>query len=122
MEMKEQPYSFFHRLSCAWKGVRHAALHERHLKIHLIGLVLVVVAGSFTGLSTWEWVAIFGISALVLGLELVNAALEETLDLLHPDHHPSAGLAKDMAAGAVLVAAFMAIVIAALIFIPHWTG
>ncbi len=118
--MTPHPYSFIHRLKCAWHGICQAAIHERHFKVHLILFILVVFAGCLTGLASWEWVAIFGVSGLVLALELVNAALEQTLDHIHPAQHPSVGLAKDMAAGAVLVAAGMAILIALFIFIPHW--
>ncbi|MCF8238822.1 MAG: diacylglycerol kinase family protein [Saprospiraceae bacterium] len=118
--MNSPPYTFIHRLKCACHGIGQAVLHERHFRVHFVLFVLVILAGWLTGLSTWEWVAICGISGLVMGLELVNAALEQTLDLLHPDQHPRVGMAKDMAAGAVLIAACFAILIAIFIFIPHW--
>lgn len=120
--MNGQPYTFWNRLACAWAGIVQALRSERHMKVHLAALILVVVAGWWFGLDRLEWIAILLVSGLVISMELINSALEESLDHLHPDLHPAIGRAKDMASGAVLVAAIIALGIAALIFLPRMFG
>lgn len=112
-----RPYSFLHRLGCAWRGLRTVA-SERHMRFHLAALTGVVAAGWWMNLAGWEWAAILLVSALVISLEVVNSAMERLIDHLHPGEHPEVGLAKDMLAGAVLVAALCAVFVAALVFLP----
>lgn len=124
--MTAPSYSFWHRLGCAWRGCRVAFREERHVRVHLLVLALVGTAGLWVGLTPGEWVAICGVSGLVIALELVNAALERTIDLLHPEHHPLAGQVKDIGAGAVLVAAIAAVLTGCGVFGPYlvraWLG
>lgn len=120
--MKPIPYSFFHRLGCAWNGIRNAWQTERHFRIHVIIFMVVLFAGLMTDLAPWEWVAILMVSALVISLELINAAFEKTLDHLHPGHHEMIGQAKDIAAGAVLVSVIFSVLIGMWIFLPKWIG
>lgn len=120
--MNRPPYSFRNRLACAWAGIIQAWRSERHMKVHLAALILVVGAGWWFALDRLEWIAILLVSGLVISLELINSALEETLDHLHPDLHPAIGRAKDMASGAVLVAAIIALGVAGLIFLARMFG
>lgn len=97
-------HSFRRRLGYAAAGIARTARQEKSFRTQL------VLAAGAAGATLWlrpaaVWVALVVLaSALVLALELVNAALEAALDRLHPDHHPLVGAAKDAAAGAVLVA------------------
>lgn len=118
--MKPIPYSFLHRLRCAWKGIMCACRSERHLRVHLLVFIGVVCASWITVLSPWEWVAILMVSALVISLELMNAAFEKALDHLHPGHHEMIGQAKDIAAGAVLVSVIFSVLVGMWIFLPKW--
>ena len=120
--MNRPPYTFWNRLACSWSGVVQGCRSVRHMRVHLVTLVLVLIAGWWFGLDRLEWVAILLVSGLVISMELLNSALEESLDRLHPDLHPAIGRAKDMASGAVLVAAIIALSIAALIFLPRMFG
>jgi len=104
----------------AMRGVWQLFSQETHAQIHLLATVLVLVAGFITGLQRWEWVALIVCIALVVALEGMNTALEALADALHPGHHPMVGKAKDVAAGAVLVCALAAVVVACLVFLPHW--
>ncbi len=115
----KRPYSFSHRLACAGRGFLLVLQGERHMKVHLVAFAFVLAAGFYFRLSPWEWVCLLGVSVLVLTLEMVNAALEHTLDLLHPGEHPTVGAAKDIMAGAVLVAVCLALVVGAILFLPH---
>lgn len=114
-----RPYSFLHRLGCAWRGIRMALGSERHLRVHLAALALVALAGLYFRITSLEWALVLLISALVIALELANAALERTLDRLHPGEHPMIGAAKDIMAGAVLVAALAAVIVGLLVFLPY---
>jgi diacylglycerol kinase len=75
--------------------------------------------GVYVGLSAVELAAIFFAVVVVFVAEITNTAIEKTLDLVEPGHHPQVGLVKDMAAGAVLVAAAAAVAIGVVIFTPY---
>ncbi|MGB0560627.1 MAG: diacylglycerol kinase family protein [Spirulinaceae cyanobacterium] len=103
----------------AWAGVYYAFRTQRNFRIHT-AIALVAVALSFgLQISTVE-MAIVGLTcALVMVLELVNTAIESVVDLtVQKQYHELAKIAKDCAAGAVLVAAIAAVFIASLILIP----
>ena len=78
------------------------------MKIHCIMAVLVVIAGIILKLSPVEWCICLGLFGLVMALELVNTAVESVVDLVTSEYKPLAKIAKDTAAGAVLIAAIMA--------------
>ena len=100
---------FRYRLSFALDGLKHAFRSERSFRTHVgfAALALVALIVLRPGLVWWALVGF--VAALVLCAELVNSALEELVDLLHPDTHERIKAIKDMAAGAVLIAAFAAI-------------
>lgn len=80
--------------------------------------VLVSIAGFYFNISATEWMfQIFAIG-LVMSTEGVNTAIEKTADFIHPDFHNKIGFIKDIAAGAVCFAAFAAMAIGAIIYIP----
>jgi diacylglycerol kinase len=78
----------------------------------------VCIAGYFFKISTSEWLAVILCFIAVITLEAMNSAIEYVVDLASPEFHPLAKKAKDMAAGAVLLAAIGTVVIAAIIFLP----
>ena len=88
--------------------------------IHLLAIIVVTIAGFYFGLERSGWVAVVLCFGLVLALEAVNSAIEYVVDLASPERHPLAGKAKDMAAGAVLIGAIAAVVVAGIIFWPYF--
>jgi diacylglycerol kinase len=88
------------------------------MRIHVAIAVVVIGASVALRPSRTAEVAIVLAVALVLGLELVNTAIEALVDLVSPEHHPLARAAKDAAAGAVLVGAAGALVVGVLVFWP----
>lgn len=102
----------------AFKGIGRTIRDERNIKIHLLATVLVVAFGFFLHISIAEWMICLILFGLVISLELVNTAIEATVDLVTEERKPLAGKAKDAAAGAVLVSAIMAAVIGCIIFLP----
>ena len=103
----------------AFKGIFLFFKEEAHAKIHLIIFLIVLFAGIYFELSGVEWVIILIASALVFSTEMLNSALERTIDYLHPEQHESIGKAKDIAAGAVLIAAIFAVAIGVVVFWPY---
>jgi len=101
--------NFRHRLSFALAGWRYAFRNERSFRTHIVyaGLALAMLI-VFRPPLVW-WALIGFVAALVLCIELVNSAIEELADLVHPDVHDRIKAVKDMAAGAVLVAACAAL-------------
>lgn len=109
---------FLNSFRFALAGIRTLLRTERNFGIHAFALLLVIAAGLFFQLKTWEWAMIILISVLVMALEAINTALEKLCDLVQPDRHPIIKQVKDMAAAGVLIAAIAAVVIALLIFVP----
>lgn len=102
----------------AFEGIFSGIRNERNMKIHCLAAVCVVIAGMVFQISVNEWCICLVLFGLILSLELVNTAVEAVVDLVTEDKKPLAKLAKDTAAGAVLIAAMMAVLAGGLIFIP----
>lgn len=106
----------------AGRGVRTVFRTEWNFRIHFVIAALVVIAGLFFHISSGEWIAVVLSAGLVLLAELFNTALEYLADAVHPEADRGVGMAKDAAAGAVLVAAIAAACTGAIIFFPKaWT-
>jgi len=99
-------------------GLVHLFRTERHAQVHVAITVGVIVAGCILKISPTEWMFICTAIAVVLGAEAFNTAIEKLCDVVHPDKHKQIGLVKDMAAGAVLLCAGIAVIIGCIIFIP----
>ena len=99
----------------ALRGVRFM-LAERNCQVLAAATVAVVAAGVYFRLAALEWCAVIGAATLVWVAEGLNSALERLVDLASPGLHPLAGKAKDIAAGAVLLAVLGAVSIGVIIF------
>ena len=102
----------------AFQGIFTCICKERNMKIHCMVAALVVIAGLILGISVTEWCICLGLFGMVMALELVNTAVEAVVDLVTEERHPLAKIAKDTAAGAVLIAAIMAAIVGLIIFVP----
>lgn len=103
----------------AFKGLWTLVRTQPNARIHLVASAIVIGAGFFLGVSRNEWLWLTVAMGSVWVTEAMNTALEFITDLVSPEYHPLAGHTKDVAAGAVLLAAFMAIIIACLVFGPY---
>ena len=112
--MGDRLLSFSH----AFRGIFYVIRSQHNFRIHLFFAVLVVLAGFLFSISVSEWLILMLTIALVLSLEMINSAIECLVDLVTKEYHPIAGKVKDIAAGAVLVAAIISIIIGLIIFIP----
>lgn len=116
MDRRKLLQSFAYAIS----GIGYAFSTQRNMKIHGLAIILVVVAGFIAGVSRMEG-AILSIAVfMVLAAETINTAVEKTVDMITADYHPLAKLAKNLAAGAVLLTAINALIIAGLIFGPYF--
>ncbi|MDN4607051.1 diacylglycerol kinase family protein [Sporosarcina highlanderae] len=113
-------HPFFKSFHYALKGIQHGFSAERNMKFHCIAALGVIFGGVLTGLSKLEWLTIIILIGGMIALELMNTAIERTVDLVTDDFHPLAKQAKDLASGAVLVFAICSAIIAMIIFIPKW--
>lgn len=107
--------SFVH----AWDGVVYAVRTQRNARVHLAAAVCALALGVLLHLSPVEFALIFLAVMAVLVAELFNTVVEAIVDLVTSEYHPLARVAKDVAAGAVLVCAMFAVVIGLLVFGPH---
>lgn len=110
-------HNLFKSFLFAFKGVA-LILQERNLIIHLVCGALAIALGFIFKIEEHEWLAIIICMSAVLCLEIINTAIEKTIDLLHPQIHPKAGAIKDLAAAAVLIAAITAIIVGLMVFVP----
>ena len=87
----------------AIQGIKSALKTEQNLKIHFVVTVLAIILGVVLKINFTEWAICFLLFGFVITAELLNTAIEVTVDLAMPERNEKAKLAKDIAAGAVLV-------------------
>ncbi len=102
----------------AFTGIATLVRTQVNAKVHLVCAVLVIGAGCFFSISFVEWCLVVIAIGFVLAAEAFNTAIEFLTDLVSPEYHELAGKTKDLAAGAVLIAAVTAIAIGLFIFLP----
>lgn len=100
-------------------GIIYALARERNMRIHLLAACAAVALGVWLGLSPTEWGLLALTITLVMVVEMINTAVEKTVDIITGEYHPLAKAAKNVAAGAVLLTAINALVMAYIIFVPH---
>ncbi len=103
----------------AWEGLCYAFQTQRNMRIHTVFAVLALLAAYALGLNTGELAILLLTIFLVMGAELFNTAIETTVDLCTSEYNYLARRAKNVAAAAVLVSAFMAVLIGCFLFGPH---
>lgn len=99
-------------------GIRRMLADEPNARLHLVASVAVVGLGLWLDVDRGGWAALVLAMALVWSVEATNTAIEYLADALHPELHPGVGTAKDVAAGAVLLAAGGAAVVGLIVLGP----
>lgn len=115
---KEKKDPLYQSFGYAFQGIFTCVRKERNMKIHCVATVFVVIAGVILKISAIEWCICLALFGLVMALEHVNTAVEAVVDMVTEEYHPLAKVAKDTAAGAVLIAAIMAAIAGCIIFLP----
>jgi diacylglycerol kinase len=101
----------------AFEGIRTTFKDEQNFKIHTTISVIVILIAVALDFSNLRMIILLMVIGIVLALELVNTAVEKTVNLITHEVHPLAKQAKDAAAGAVLVFSIFAVIIGILLFI-----
>ena len=101
----------------AFCGLIFCVRSERNFRIHLCCATAAYGAGALFGFSRFEYLVLTIMCALVIMLEMVNTAVEKTVDLASPDYSETARIAKDVVAGSVLVTAISSIIVGGILFI-----
>ncbi len=102
----------------AFRGMYVVCKTTRHLFIHIMATLLVIIFGFYFQVSPFEWIALIFAIGFVLVSETFNTAIEIDIDLTSPEYHPFAKDTKDVAAAAVLLSVFVAIIVGLIIFVP----
>lgn len=102
----------------AFEGIFTGIKEEQNMKVHITIMILVIISGIMLKISKIEWIICIILFGLVISMELINTAIENTVDLITKEKNEKAKIAKDIAAGAVLVSAIASAIIGLIIFVP----
>ncbi len=106
-----KPSGWLESVNCAIEGILWVARSQRHMRYHFVAAVAVLLLALYFHISTLEFILLTFAVTLVLFAEIINTAVEVVVDMVSPQYHPLAKRAKDVAAGAVLMASVGAVVI-----------
>lgn len=112
------PHTRWDSFRFAFNGINQFCRQEAHACLYLVATILVGLAACYFHVTRSEITVLVLATGFVWFAEMINTAIERIVDMISPGYHPQAGLIKDIAAGAVLVAAFVAFITGLLVFIP----
>lgn len=121
LKEKSSKFSWRARLKSfvyATRGIIDFFKKEHNAQIHLAITILVIILSVFLRLNKSETIAVVFSIALVWITEMVNTAIEKTMDFISLKRQPQIRVIKDLSAGAVLIAAIAAVIVGCIIFIP----
>lgn len=110
--------NFLRSFKYALEGIFTGLKEEQNMKIHIAIMILVIIFGILLKISKIEWIICIALFGLVISMELINTAIENAVDLITKEKNEQAKIAKDVAAGAVLVSAIASAIIGLIIFVP----
>jgi diacylglycerol kinase (ATP) len=113
-----KPTRWTDKANLAIEGIIYSVRTQRHMRYHLLVALAALLVSLFVNISRTEFIVLSMAIILVLVTEMLNTALEVTIDMISEEFHPKAKIAKDIAAGVVLVASIGALVLAYLILYP----
>ena len=119
LETKKRPHSLLGSFNYAIEGVIHVLRRERNMRVHFLLATVILVLAFAYDVTRVELMALLIAISFVLIAEMINTAVEEMIDLSTKGYDPRAKIAKDVAAGAVLVASVVAATIGYLVFIDR---
>ena len=110
--------NFIEACNNAVNGIIYAATTQRNIKIQLVLAVIIMVLCLFYGLDTTEFLCLVFAVFMVIFAEMINTAIETTVDIAMPNKNELAKRAKDIAASSVLILAIISAIIGLIIFVP----
>jgi diacylglycerol kinase (ATP) len=111
---------FLRSFSFAGQGVWYVIRTQRNMRVHLAAAACAIAAGLALRVSPADWACVIITIAVVLAVETLNTVVEALTDLCTNEFHPLAKIAKDAAAGAVLIVSVAAVSVAIVIFLPRF--
>jgi undecaprenol kinase len=114
LEDKKKAIGFTYAIN----GLLEVIKSEWNFRLHLISAIIVIIAGIYFRVNTVEWITIVIVIGLVMTAEILNTAIEEVINYLKPEIHPTAKRIKDIAAAGVFTASITALIVGLIIFIP----
>ena len=102
----------------AFKGIIYTFKNEQNIIVHTIIMILVIIFGIIFKINKYEWLICIILFGLVISAELINTAIEATVDLKCKEINPLAKIAKDTSSGSVLLLAITSVIVGCIIFIP----
>lgn len=113
-----KPTRWFDKANVAIEGIIYSVKTQRHMRYHLIAALVVLLVSLVVNITRTEFILLSLAIILVLVTEMLNTAIEVAVDMISEAYHPKAKIAKDIAAGVVLVASIGALILAYLILYP----
>jgi diacylglycerol kinase len=102
----------------AWAGIRSCFKSEPNFRIHLVAAIVAIMFSLMLNIAAMEWIVVSFCIAFVITMEMLNTAIEKLCDVVHKEQHTVIKKVKDIAAGAVLLAAVFSLITAGIIFLP----
>lgn len=112
-------YTFLESLHFALEGIFFAIRDNKNLRIHFVAAVLIFLIAIFLKVTPTDFSLLVVMVVLVISSEMVNTSLEEMTDLITTEHRQSAKVAKDVAAGMVLVTSCGAAIVGVIVLYPY---
>lgn len=113
---------FFNSVKNSINGYIYAYTNEQSLTIHAILTILVLLSGFYFNISKMQWAILVVVMAMVIIAELLNTAIEATVDLITKEYNELAKIAKDCASAAVFTASILAAGLYVYVFLPKIIG
>ena len=110
---------FFRSFSFAGQGVWYVVRTQRNMRVHLLAGSAAIVAGLVLRIGAADWACVLTAIGLVLTAETLNTVVEALTDMYTDEYHPLAKIAKDAAAGAVLISSTAALGVGIAVFLPR---
>jgi len=114
-----KPKNWFESVNLAIEGILYVAKTQKHMRYHFWVAAVILIFSLFLNITKLEFLILAFAILFVLFAEMINTAIEVTVDLLSPSYNKLAKIAKDTAAGAVLIASIGAVITGYLILYPH---
>ena len=121
MNPKQECKKLINSFKYAIEGFISSFKTERNMKIHVLMMILVIIAGMTFEITKLEWILCMILFGIVISAELFNTAIETVVDIVMPEKNEKAKLAKDVSAGAVLVVSIASAIVGIIIFLPYLT-
>jgi diacylglycerol kinase len=111
---------FWRSFAFAGQGVWHVVKTQRNMRVHLLAGLAAVVLGVILRIGAADWACVLTVIGLVLTAEALNTVVEALVDMYTDEFHPLAKIAKDVAAGAVLISSLAAVGVGIAVFLPRF--